>query len=62
MAMKPCRECKEQVSTQAKTCPHCGTKNPANPLAALGSGVMGCGCLLTILVTIPALMALCTVA
>lgn len=28
MAMKPCRECKTEVSTEAKTCPHCGTPKP----------------------------------
>lgn len=28
MALKPCRECKKEVSTEAKTCPHCGKKNP----------------------------------
>ena len=29
MALKPCKECKNQVSVKAKTCPHCGVKNPA---------------------------------
>ncbi len=28
MAMATCRECKKDVSTNAKTCPHCGTKDP----------------------------------
>lgn len=28
MAMKECRECKKEVSTEAKACPHCGTTNP----------------------------------
>ncbi len=28
MALKPCRECGEDVSTEAKTCPHCGVKKP----------------------------------
>lgn len=28
MALKPCKECKTEVSTSAKTCPHCGVKNP----------------------------------
>ena len=28
MALKPCRECGEKVSTEAKTCPNCGKKNP----------------------------------
>lgn len=29
MALKPCKECQQEVSTQAKTCPHCGVKAPA---------------------------------
>jgi hypothetical protein len=28
MALKPCRECKKKVSTQASTCPSCGVPNP----------------------------------
>jgi hypothetical protein len=28
MALKPCRECRAQVSTEAKSCPHCGVKSP----------------------------------
>lgn len=28
MALKKCRECGEQVSTQAKACPKCGAPNP----------------------------------
>jgi RNA polymerase subunit RPABC4/transcription elongation factor Spt4 len=28
MAMTNCKECKMDVSTSAKTCPHCGIKNP----------------------------------
>ena len=27
--MKPCRECKHQISEQASTCPHCGAPFPA---------------------------------
>lgn len=33
MAMVNCRECKNAVSDQAESCPHCGIKNPA-PIAA----------------------------
>lgn len=29
MAMVTCRECKAQVSTEAKTCPNCGVASPA---------------------------------
>ena len=28
MALKPCRECKAEISTEAKTCPKCGAPNP----------------------------------
>ena len=28
MALKPCRECKKKVSTEAATCPNCGVPNP----------------------------------
>ncbi len=28
MALTPCKSCKKEVSTDAKTCPHCGTRNP----------------------------------
>ena len=28
MALKPCRECKKKVSTEANTCPNCGVPNP----------------------------------
>jgi len=27
--MKPCRECKKEISEQAFSCPHCGTPYPA---------------------------------
>ena len=28
MALKPCRECKKKVSTEANTCPSCGAPHP----------------------------------
>ena len=28
MALKPCRDCKADISTRAKVCPHCGLKRP----------------------------------
>ena len=34
MALKPCRECGQEVSDQAETCPHCGIKNPGQPNGA----------------------------
>ena len=35
MALQPCRECGQQVSTQAVTCPHCGA--PMKPLVPASS-------------------------
>src|SRR4051812_34305848 len=29
MALKPCRECKKEVASTARVCPHCGVSNPA---------------------------------
>ncbi len=37
MALTSCRECKAQVSTEARSCPHCGAPYPANQ-AWNGSG------------------------
>lgn len=28
MALKPCKECKKEISTEAKVCPNCGKRNP----------------------------------
>ena len=28
MALKPCKECGKEISTEAKVCPNCGKKNP----------------------------------
>ncbi|MDF3821694.1 hypothetical protein P3G55_17450 [Leptospira sp. 96542] len=41
MALKPCRECKKEVSTEAKTCPHCGTPNPTKKEPTLKEKVIG---------------------
>ena len=38
MAMTTCKECGKQVSTGAKTCPHCGTSAPAKKKAKGGLG------------------------
>lgn len=34
MALKPCRECKRKVSTDAESCPQCGATMPTSPRAA----------------------------
>jgi hypothetical protein len=41
MAMKPCRECGREVSTEAKVCPHCGKSAPTGKKL----GCWGIGCL-----------------
>jgi hypothetical protein len=43
MALRPCKECNQQISSHAKVCPHCGKK--------VGMGT-GSGCLIVILVVI----------
>lgn len=42
MSLKPCRECKREVSSGAATCPHCGVKHPAGP--PLAQQIVGAGC------------------
>ena len=43
MALKSCRECGKEVSTEAKTCPHCGVANPAPGLrVGASAGAIGC--------------------
>lgn len=48
MALKPCRECKKDVSTEAKTCPHCGvsapTKQPPSKLGWVALGLFAVVC------------------
>lgn len=48
MALKPCRECGREVSTNAKECPNCGTPNPTKSLGGTDIGC-GSGCMLLIL-------------
>lgn len=38
MAMTTCKECGKQVSTEAKTCPHCGTSAPVKKKSKGGIG------------------------
>ena len=53
MALKPCGECGEKISTAAKHCPHCGAPSK---ITAVSNALMGIGCLLTLFVTIPILV------
>lgn len=41
MALKSCRECKRDVSTEAKTCPHCGVTNPTKQPASKKDALIG---------------------
>lgn len=43
MALKQCRECGKQISSDAKTCPSCGKRNPHGQLST------GAGCLMLLL-------------
>lgn len=49
MALKPCRECKKEVSTDAKTCPHCGVSNPTVAAKDQVAGAVGVVVILGIL-------------
>lgn len=40
MAIKPCRECGKDVSSEAKVCPHCGIKRPVKPVLGFVSQVL----------------------
>ena len=45
MALKPCRECKKEVSTEAEMCPRCGAQRPTEapaPVRVPAQGVIGC--------------------
>lgn len=41
MALKPCKECKQEVSTKAKSCPNCGAKKPTISGKETAQGCLG---------------------
>lgn len=41
MALKPCKSCKHQVDTTAKTCPNCGVANPGVSVKEQLIGLVG---------------------
>lgn len=51
----PCKECKKMISNTAKTCPHCGKK-----IIGFGGKLMRVGLLLTLLVSLPLGLAMCS--
>jgi hypothetical protein len=50
MPLKPCRECKKEVSTEAKTCPHCGASKPTR--GPFGTTSTGTGCVAIIIAAV----------
>lgn len=56
MALTHCRECKKDVSTEAKTCPHCGAGMPALKRKPISAG-MGCLIVVGLLVLISVVMS-----
>lgn len=56
MALKPCRECKKEVSTEAKTCPHCGVSEPTKAPASAKDTLIG---LVVVVVAIVAAVRMC---
>lgn len=43
MALKPCRECAKEVSTDAQACPHCGTVMPTKEVTREWVPCPNCG-------------------
>ncbi|MHB1059906.1 MAG: FxLYD domain-containing protein [Rhodanobacter sp.] len=56
MALKPCRECKRDVSTSAAKCPHCGTPHPTTSMSTGAQGCLGCLGLVVLLGVIGSLL------
>ena len=53
-ALTDCRDCGKEVSRRAKTCPHCGATKPGDSavirtLDETGNALIGCGCVLALL-------------
>lgn len=48
MALKPCKECGREISTEAKACPHCGKQNPTG----MKTSPLAMGCLVLIVLVI----------
>lgn len=53
MSLTNCKECKKEVSTHAKTCPHCGVSNPGMKAKDLMIGLF-------VIITIVWLIAKCS--
>jgi RNA polymerase subunit RPABC4/transcription elongation factor Spt4 len=57
MALKPCRECKKEVSTEATVCPHCGTPKPTTPQQTWKDTLVG---LIVVIVVVGGLVTMCS--
>jgi len=57
--LKPCPECKAEISTEAKACPHCGKPLPriGDTLQQAGSGLCALGCLIPLLIIVWAILS-----
>src|SRR5690349_17714325 len=40
MALKPCKECGREVSTDARACPHCGKEKPTARGSTMGGWIV----------------------
>lgn len=47
MALKPCRECDAEISTEGATCPHCGARTRRAGARRAAEGVLVVGILLS---------------
>ena len=56
MALKECRECGQQVSSNAKNCPHCGTPHPTSSMSKGAQGCLGCLGIIVVLGVIGSLL------
>lgn len=52
MALKKCKECGNEISSDAKVCPHCGKKQPPTKRAKLGCLILLMVILIPLLVVI----------
>lgn len=57
MALESCPECDSEISTDAEECPQCGA-DVRHGCVKAGETMQSCGCILTLLITIPLLLIL----
>jgi hypothetical protein len=51
MALTPCKSCKQQVDSSAKTCPHCGVADPGVTAGQKFMGLIVLGLIIAVVVT-----------